>query len=206
MTVQIEPGNAALLILDMQNDVIGREGKFAESGAPAHAESQNVVENVGRLAAAARQAGMAVIHIHYIVEPGHAELRQNAKLYRDVKGADSLVRGTWGAAPVPGLEPEGRDLVVEKRRMNGFHDSGLETALRGLGADTIVVSGCWTNFSVEHTCRHGADAGYRVVIVSDGTSTIGDEWQEAALNYALTNIAEQATVDEVIAGLGAVGP
>ena len=47
--------------------------------------------------------------------------------------------------------------------------------------------------SVEHTARHGADAGYKVVVASDGTSTISDEWQHAALNYALKNIATVAT-------------
>ena len=47
--------------------------------------------------------------------------------------------------------------------------------------DTIVVAGAWTNFSVEHTARHGADAGYRAVVLTDGTSTINDEWHNAGL-------------------------
>ena len=33
--------------------------------------------------------------------------------------------------------------------------------------------------SIEHTARHAADAGYRAVVASDGTSTTGDEWQNA---------------------------
>jgi nicotinamidase-related amidase len=56
--------------------------------------------------------------------------------------------------------------------------------------------------SIEHTARHGADAGYEVVVVSDCTSTTGDEWQHAALNYALTNVAQVANADEVIGALG----
>jgi gluconolactonase len=55
--------------------------------------------------------------------------------------------------------------------------------------------------SIEHTARHGADAGYEVVVVSDGTSTTGEEWQRAALNYALTNVAQVASTDEVVAAL-----
>ncbi len=41
----------------MQNDVIIEGGAFADSGAPAHATSQNVVANVADLAAACRAAG-----------------------------------------------------------------------------------------------------------------------------------------------------
>ena len=85
--------------------------------------------------------------------------------------------------------------------MNGFYDTNLDILLRGLGADTIVITGAWTNMSIEHTARHGADAGYEIVVVSDGTSTINEDWQRAALEYALTNVGEVATVDEVIAAL-----
>ena len=43
--------------------------------------------------------------------------------------------------------------------------------------------------SIEHTARHAADAGYRAVVASDGTSTVNDDWQHAALEYAMTNVA-----------------
>jgi len=60
----------ALIIQDLQNDVIAEGGAFAQSGAPAHARKQKVVENVRALADAFRKAGAPVIHVHYIVEPG----------------------------------------------------------------------------------------------------------------------------------------
>jgi gluconolactonase len=52
--------------------------------------------------------------------------------------------------------------------------------------------------SIEHTARHAADAGYRAVVVSDGTSTMNQDWQRAALDYALTNVAEIVTVDDLL--------
>jgi len=202
--LRLEANRAAMIIQDLQNDVIGEGGAFAESGAPAHAKSQSVVENVKRLAEAARQAGMPVIHVHYIVEQGAPGLKQNAPLFRGVKEANALVRGSWGAAPVEGLEPQPGDHVVEKMRMNGFYDTRLDILLRGLGAETIVITGAWTNMSIEHTARHGADAGYEVVVVSDGTSTTGDEWQHAALNYAMTNVARVVSTGEAVQALGVV--
>src|SRR3982751_3440262 len=186
-----------MIIQDLQNDVIIEGGAFADSGAPAHATSQNVVENVQGLAGACRNAGVPVIHVWYIVEQGAPGLKQNAPLFEGVKSSNALVRGTGGAAPAAGLEPQDGDHIVEKMRMNGFYETRLDILLRRLGADTIIVSGAWTHMAVEHTARHGADAGYEVVGPSDGTSTTGDEWQHAALNYAMTNVAKVATCAEI---------
>jgi gluconolactonase len=200
--LQLQSSRCALIIQDMQNDVIIEGGAFADSGAPAHAIAQNAVANAADLAAACRAAGVPVIHVWYIVEQGAPGLKQNAPLFQGVKEANALVRGSWGAAPAEGLEPEAGDHVVEKMRMNGFYETRLDILLRGLGADTILITGAWTNMSIEHTARHGADAGYEVVVASDGTSTTGDEWQHAALNYAMTNVAKVATCAEIKSALG----
>jgi gluconolactonase len=203
VALQLDAKASALVIQDLQNDVIIEGGAFADSGAPAHATSQNVVANVAGLADRCRELGVPVIHIWYIVEPGATGLKQNAPLFQGVKDANALVRGSWGAAPVDGLEPKDGDHIVEKMRMNGFFQTRLDVLLRGLGVENLIVSGAWTNMSIEHTARHGADAGYNVVVVSDGTSTTGDEWQNAALNYAMTNVASVATCAEVADALGA---
>ena len=200
--LQLDPGRCALIIQDMQNDVIIEGGAFADSGAPAHAIAQNAVANVADLAAACRAAGVPVIHVWYIVEQGAAGLKQNAPLFQGVKESDGLVRGSWGAAPADGLEAQDGDHVVEKMRMNGFYETRLDILLRGLGAETILITGAWTNMSIEHTARHGADAGYEVVVASDGTSTVSDEWQHAALNYAMNNVGKVATCAEIKGALG----
>jgi gluconolactonase len=197
----IDAKSAAMVIQDLQNDVIIEGGAFADSGAPAHATSQNVVANVAQLAHAARAKGVPVIHVWYIVEQGAPGLKQNAPLFEGVRGANALVRGTWGAAPADGLEPVDGDHIVEKMRMNAFYDTRLDILLRGLGVETLIITGAWTNMSIEHTARHAADAGYRAVVASDGTSTVNDEWQNAALNYAMTNVAQVGTCSEIASAL-----
>src|SRR6202011_4415068 len=96
----------ALIIQDLQNDVITDGGAFASSGAPAHAKSQNIVRNVKNLASEMRRAGSIVIHVHYIVEPGAPGLKLNAPLFRNLAESKAVVRGTWGAAAGDGLEPQ----------------------------------------------------------------------------------------------------
>src|SRR5439155_1717552 len=84
----------------------------------------------------------------------------STSLYNGVKDTKALERGTWGAAPADGLEPQDGDLVVEKMRMSGWHDTRLESLLIGLHRFTIIITGAWTNMSIEHTARTGADKGY----------------------------------------------
>ena len=198
----IDPRTSALLVVDLQNDTVGEGGAFASSGATEFFARHGVGEQAKRVLTAARSTGMPVIFVWHVDEPGHRDSTRNAKLFRDIVDADGLVRGTWGVAPVAGLEPEEGDAVVEKQRMSAFNATTLDTKLRGLGATTIVVCGAWTNFAIEHTCRDGADHGYEVVLATDGTATISDEWQQAALSYALTRVAELRTVDELVAELG----
>jgi hypothetical protein len=38
-------------------------------------------------------------------------------------------------------------------------------------------------------------------VVSDGTSTVSDEWQDAGLSYALTNVGRTATAAELTEAL-----
>src|SRR6202023_3157512 len=60
--LQLDPSRCALIIQDLQNDVIMEGGAFADSGAPAHARAQRVVDNVRRLADAAARAGGGGVH------------------------------------------------------------------------------------------------------------------------------------------------
>jgi gluconolactonase len=200
--VTLDPGRTAMLIQDMQNDVIIDGGAFAESGSPQHAKDQNVVANVADLAAACRAKGIPVIHVWYIVEDGAPGLKLNAPLFNGVKDTGALVRGSWGAAPADGLEAQPGDHVVEKMRMSGWQGTRLENLLAGLGRDTIIVTGAWTNMSIEHTSRTGADKGFNMIVPEDGCSTMNADWHRASINYALQNVAQVTSCAAVKAALG----
>jgi gluconolactonase len=199
--LKLNPKRTAMLIQDMQNDVMIEKGAWADTGAPQHAKEQNAVANVKRLAAAFRKSGAPVIHVWYIVEKGAPGLKLNAPLFEGVKGENALVRGSWGAKPAAGLEPKRGDLVVEKMRMSAWQDTKLETLLRGLGVDTVVVTGAWTNMSIEHTARTGADKGYFMVVPEDCCSTMNADWHRASVQYAMQNVAAVTKSGEVIAAL-----
>src|SRR5712691_9348931 len=200
---KLDPKRTALIVQDLQNDVIIEGGAFAESGSPQHAKEQNVVENVKDLAALCRSKGIPVFHVWYIVEPGAPGLKLNAGLFQGVKDANAVVRGSWGAAPADGLEPQPGDFVIEKMRMSAWQGTRLENLLGGLARDTIIVTGAWTNMSVEHTARTGADKGYVMVVPEDGCSTMNADWHNASINYALQNVSTVTSCAAVKAALRA---
>jgi gluconolactonase len=198
----LEPTRCALIIQDMQNDVMMEGGAFASSGAPQHAREQNVVENIRRLADVCRSRGVMIVHVWFVVEPGAPGCTMNAPLFEGLVDSKALVRGTWGAAAVAGLEPQPGDHIVEKMRMSAFEGSKLETVLRAGGRDTIIDTGAWTNMSIEHTARTGADKGYFVIVPEDCCSTMNGDWHRASVQYAMQNVAAVTKADEVIAALG----
>jgi len=199
--LRLDPSRCALIIQDMQNDVVMDGGAFAESGSPQHCREQNALGHVAQLAAACRSRSIPVIDVHVVVPPGAKGLTLNAPLFEGVLDNNALVRGSWGAAPAPGAEVADGDFVVEKNRMSAWEGTQLETILKAEGRDIVIETGAWTNMSIEHTARTGADKGYVMVIPEDACSTMNADWHRASINYALQNVALVTKTADVIAAL-----
>ncbi len=152
--LRLDPSRCAMIIQDLQNDVIMEGGAFASSGSPG---SRQAAERGGERAPARGCGARARRARHpcawFIVEPGAPGMTLNAPLFEGVVDNKAMVRGSWGAAPVSGLEPRPGDFVVEKMRMSAWEGTRLETILRASGRDVIINTGAWTNMSVEHTAR-----------------------------------------------------
>jgi gluconolactonase len=85
--------------------------------------------------------------------------------------------------------------------MSAWEGSRLETVLKATGRDVVIVTGAWTNMSIEHTARTGADKGYFMVVPENACSTMSAEWHIASVNYALQNVAVVTDADAVVAAI-----
>lgn len=202
---KLDTSRCALIIQDMQNDVVMEGGAFADSGSPQHCREQNAIENARRLAQHCRAIGIPVIHVWFEVDNAGRGMTLNAPLFENTMQANALVKGSWGAQPVPGLEAQAGDHVVSKNRMSAWEGTSLETVLKAEGRDTIIETGAWTNMSIEHTARTGADKGYIMIVPEDACSTMNADWHRASIDYALQNVAAVTTTDEVLRALGSAG-
>jgi gluconolactonase len=199
--LRLDASRCALIIQDMQNDVVMEGGAFASSGSPQHCREQNAIANIARLADRCRALGVPVIHVWFVRRADARDMTLNAPLFEGAVEANALVEGTWGAEPVPGLEAQPGDHVVRKARMSAWEGTPLERILKAEGRDIIIVTGAWTNMSIEHTARTGADKGYVMVIPENGCSTMNADWHRASIDYAMQNVALVTTTQAVIDAL-----
>jgi gluconolactonase len=63
------PRRCALIIQDMQNDVVMEGGAFAASGSPQHCREQNAHRERRAAGRRCRALGVPVIHVHFVVRP-----------------------------------------------------------------------------------------------------------------------------------------
>jgi ureidoacrylate peracid hydrolase len=194
--------HTAVIVIDMQNDTVHADGAYASFGAAEHAAAQNVIANVGTLLQAARASSTPVFYSQMVVYPQPGVSGDNAPIFR-MLAPDTFKIGSWGAQIVDELTPQPADFVLDRTRMSVFNGTGIDSMLRNLGVRNLLVVGAWTNMAVEHTIRDAADYGYNVSIVEDATSSLSAEWQHAALNFALTNIATTTDTASASAALTA---
>ena len=169
-------GRAALLLIDMQEEhrIDTRylvEGYDAVAGACA------------RLLAAARAAGMPVIHAAYLVEPA-APTRPFHPTGADGRSAFSDA-ATPGAALSPEVTPAPGETLVAKRDASCFTAAALAAALDRLGVDWLITAGCWTEACVAATVKDGVERGVHMLLVKDACGSGSRAMHETAvLNIA----------------------
>jgi len=155
----IDPGSAALLVMDYQVDTLTR---FMTA-----AQSADAIACVPDLIAMARGAGVMVIHVVVAFRPGHPEVSPRNPLFSWAKANEIAVAGTEGAAIHPVAAARDGEPIVVKHRLSPFVGTDLETLLRASGIDTLVLAGVHTSGVVLSTVRHAGDLDYRLVVVRD---------------------------------------
>jgi nicotinamidase-related amidase len=144
------PANTALLVIDVQraidDPVWSREGPR---------NNPDAERNISRLLERWRTGGRPIFHIrHDSVKP--------VSPYRPDQPGNAFKEE---ARPMEG-EP-----VVSKTTNNAFIGTDLETRLRIVGIDTLVVAGVITNNSVEATVRMAGNLGFNTYLVEDAAFT-----------------------------------
>lgn len=97
----------------------------------------------------------------------------------------------------PSLAPIPNEKVVLKHRYSAFYNTDLETVLRCLKVEDVVVSGIMTNMCCESTARDAYYRDYRVFFPADGTGSINEEMHLASLLNLAFGFAYVTTVDDI---------
>ncbi|KIZ16534.1 cysteine hydrolase family protein [Streptomyces natalensis] len=98
------------------------------------------------------------------------------------------------------------EVLIRKPSYGAFYDTPLDTMLRNLGRDTVIVTGTLTNYCCGTTARQGYERGYKVVVGSDVTATDDETRQEPELAVLRKGFALVLTAEEIARRLSATTP
>ncbi|HET6170182.1 MAG TPA: cysteine hydrolase [Terracidiphilus sp.] len=163
-------------------------------------------EFLGRAAgvlAAARKAGMTVIHVQVGFRPGLPEVSSRNKLFAAVKANPQYQQLFLGPAGTihPALGPEEGDIVVTKHRVGAFAGTDLEMLLRAREVDTLVMFGIATSGVVLSTLTEAFDLDLRVVVIGDCCADRDIDLHAALLNKLFTSRGDVLTAAEFVNAL-----
>jgi nicotinamidase-related amidase len=88
--------------------------------------------------------------------------------------------------------------VILKHRYSAFYNTDLETILRCLKIEDLVISGIMTNMCCESTARDAYYRDYRVFFPADGTGSINEEMHMASLLNLSFGFANITTADSIL--------
>lgn len=147
-----------------------------------------IVKNVNRLLEHARLKGLPVV---YVCDSHLPNIDREFELW-----GPHAVEGTKGAEIIPELAPAKGDFVVKKRRYSGFFETGLDSLLRELKVDTLILTGILTNICVLCTAADAFYRNFKIVIPTDCVEALTGEEQKDGLNYMGKIFAAQMTTVE----------
>jgi nicotinamidase-related amidase len=204
----------ALLIIDMQRDFL-LPGGFGETLGNDVSQLQKVVPPLVDLLAAARAAGLMVIH----TREGHLPDLSDCPPAKLNRGAPSkrigdpgafgriLVRGEYGHDIVDELAPGPGEVVLDKPGKGAFYATALQDILTEAGITQLLVTGVTTEVCVHTTTREANDRGYECLVVSDCVGSYFPEFQRVGLEMVKAQggifgwVTDSAAVLDALAAL-----
>jgi nicotinamidase-related amidase len=192
-------GRTAVLTMELQRGVVGDLSSF-----PALAdevERLGLIPRTARLLAAARGAGVPVVHCTAGFRADRLGSPANSPLIASLlRRPEHLLEGTAVVDLVPALGAEPDDLVSHRRHgVSPFLGTDLDPTLRALGVSTVVATGVSLNLGIIGLAVEAVDLGYRVVLATDAVAGVPPDFADDVVRHTLALLAMPATVDEIIA-------
>lgn len=179
---RLDPQNAAVIVVDVQNDFCHPEGIMAERGRSVES-AVAAVSKLERLISAARETGVPVVFIrttHDENTDSEAWVSRYGGSQRS--GPPTCLTDSWGAEfYVVGPKPE--EPVITKHRYDGFAGTGLHDVLKELGRRSLLLTGVATNVCVESTLRSALNYhDYYVTLIEDCCAAYSSDEHEATIH------------------------
>jgi ureidoacrylate peracid hydrolase len=191
-TIEAEPESltvglttTALIVVDMQNAYLSAGGYLDRVGFDVSA-SPSVIDKAAAVLAAARHAGIFVVHL----QNGFDALQTEAG------GPMAPVWHKSNALKYMRANPAERGQLIT--RYSGFAGTNLEQLLRARGITTTILVGVNTNVCVEATLRDAYHREFFALMIPDATMQAGSDAIFEATVFNVTRFFGWVTSSEKI--------
>ena len=189
--MRLNAAASALLVIDMQRFFLDRDSPTYTCGGEA------ILPGVKRLIDGFRRVGRPVIFTQHVHHPGDLDSGIMGWWWEG-----KCIEGTPESELHPLLAPLPGEKVVLKHRYSAFYNTDLETVLRCLKVEDLVISGIMTNMCCESTARDAYYRDHRVFFLADGTGSVAEEMHLASLLNLAFGFAYVTTGEDILAQLG----
>lgn len=197
----IKPQRAALIIIDLTRH-LEPNGAFDRSLTALGVEPGYLLDRVERevlphtveIARLLKASGGTVVCTRPFIESENAADWPVA--YRRAVTSLGLAPCRPGLAEfgwLPPLDEATADIVVDKRSVSAFCETGLAGQLRERGVDHLLMAGCTTNFGVGVSAVDAANHGFRVTVVDDACAALTNDVHEQWLSMHGLFVGRQPT-------------
>lgn len=155
-----------VLVIDMINDFV--TGKFENSRA------KRIIPAIANLLESARKSEKPVIY----VSDSHPGDDEEFSIW-----GPHAVEGSKGSEIIPELKPEEKDHTLSKTKYSAFYDTDLDSLLKKLDVDEVILTGVLTHICIQHTAADAFFRGYKVVVPRGCVEDISDEKNESSLRF-----------------------
>jgi nicotinamidase-related amidase len=186
----------ALLVIDFVRAYLVKES-------PLYAGVESAQAGAVTLLAAARAAGIPIVHTNVVYQPGG---RDGGVFFRKVPALSSFEAGAHPdlAAFAAGLEPLPGETVISKQYASAFFGTSLASTLTALGVDTVLIAGLSTSGCVRASAVDCCQHGFIPVVVAEAVGDRAAGPHEANLFDIHAKYGDVVGLDEVCAWLAKV--
>jgi nicotinamidase-related amidase len=187
----------ALLVCDVQNDLVDAKGKVGAGGLAKIVEDRKVLGNLKALIAKARSKKWPVVYVGLGYREDYQDVLSVAPRISKARENKVAVRGQWGAEFHPEVAPQPQDMIFYKQCVNPFFGTSLLEWLRRNNVGNLLVAGTATNLVVESAARYADDAGFAVTVVEDCCASPNPAWHEFAVTQILPVFGKVVSSNDV---------
>lgn len=192
------PKRTVHVAIDDQNDFLHPDGWYGQNGIDI-SHMQRVIEPTKRLNEECRRRGVPIVWTRH----GTKGLEDGGPFMeiREILRDGGLRQNTWGYEILDELDARPEDWCVEKNRLSAFFQTNLELVLRGLDAETVLITGVLTNQCVGATTKDALFRNFKPIVVEEATGTTLPHLHAPAIEMISVGWGQVNTLEQTLAEL-----